>query len=48
MNDEQKQVIRNEIEKHVAEISSDREMAKRDSEMFGIKRLLRYMESSTE
>ena len=47
MNDEQKQVIRNEIEKHVAEISSDREMAKRDSEMFGIKRLLRYMESST-
>jgi len=47
MNNEQKQVIRKEIEKHVAEISSDREMAKRDSDMFGIKRLLRYMESST-
>lgn len=47
MNNEQKQVIRKEIEKHVAEISSDKEMAKRDSDMFGIKRLLQYMESST-
>jgi len=47
MNSEQKQVIRKEIEKHVDEILSDREMAKRDSDMFGIKRLLRYMESST-
>ena len=47
MNNEQKQLIRKEIEKHVAEISSDREMAKGNSEMVGIKRLLRYMESST-
>ncbi len=47
MNNEQKQVIMKEIEKHVAEISSYREMAKRDSDMFGIKRLLQYMESST-
>ena len=47
MNDEQKQVIRKEIEKHIEEILSDREMAKRESDMFGTKRLLRYMESST-
>ena len=47
MNDEQKQVIRKEIEKHIEEILSDREMAKGESDMFGTKRLLRYMESST-
>ena len=47
MNDKQKQVIRKEIEKHIEEILSDREMAKRESDMFGTKRLLRYMESST-
>ena len=39
MNNEQKQVIRKEIEKHVSEILSDREMSKKDSDMFGIKRL---------
>lgn len=47
MNNEQKQVIRKEIEKHVAQISSYKETAKRDSDMSGIKRLLQYMESST-
>mgnify|MGYP005789792831 CR=1 FL=1 len=47
MNDKQKQVIRKEIEKHIEEILSDREMAKGESDMFGTKRLLRYMESST-
>lgn len=47
MNNEQKQVIRKEIEEHVAQISSYKETAKRDSDMFGIKRLLQYMESST-
>lgn len=47
MNTEQKQVIRKEIEKHIKEILSDREMAKNDSDMLGTKRLLRYMESST-
>ena len=47
MNDKQKQVIRKEIEKNIEEILSDREMAKRESDMFGTKRLLRYMESST-
>lgn len=47
MNNEQKQVIRKEIEEHVAQISSYKETAKRDSDMSGIKRLLQYMESST-
>ena len=47
MNNEQKQVIRKEIEKHVAQISSYKETAKRASDMSGIKRLLQYMESST-
>ena len=40
MNNEQKQVIRKEIEEHVAQISSYKETAKRDSDMSGIKRLL--------
>lgn len=47
MNNEQKQVIRKEIEEHVAQISSYKETAKRASDMSGIKRLLQYMESST-
>lgn len=47
MNNEQKQVIRKEIEEHVAQISSYKETAKRDSDMSGIKRLLQYMESYT-
>lgn len=47
MNNEQKQVIRKEIEEHVAQISLYKETAKRDSDMSGIKRLLQYMESST-
>lgn len=47
MNNEQKQVIRKEIEEHVAQISSYKETAKRDSDMSGIKRLLQYMKSST-
>lgn len=47
MNNEQKQVIRKEIEEHVAQISSYKETAKRDSDMSEIKRLLQYMESST-
>lgn len=47
MNNEQKQVIRKEIEEHVAQISSYKETAKRDSDMSGIKRLLQYMEFST-
>ena len=47
MNNEQKQVIRKEIEEHVAQISSYKETAKRDSDMSGIKRLLQYLESST-
>lgn len=47
MNNEQKQVIRKEIEEHVAKISSYKETAKRASDMSGIKRLLQYMESST-
>lgn len=47
MNNEQKQVIRKEIEEHVDQISSYKETAKRDSDMSGIKRLLQYMESST-
>ena len=47
MNNEQKQVIRKEIEEHVAQISSYKETAKRDSDMSRIKRLLQYMESST-
>mgnify|MGYP000640069443 FL=1 len=47
MNNEQKQVIRKEIEEHVAQIFSYKETAKRDSDMSGIKRLLQYMESST-
>lgn len=47
MNNEQKQVIRKEIEEHIAQISSYKETAKRDSDMSGIKRLLQYMESST-
>ena len=47
MNNEQKQVIRKEIEEHVALISSYKETAKRASDMSGIKRLLQYMESST-
>lgn len=47
MNNEQKQVIRKEIEEYVAQISSYKETAKRDSDMSGIKRLLQYMESST-
>ena len=47
MNNEQKKVIRKEIEEHVAQISSYKETAKRDSDMSGIKRLLQYMESST-
>ncbi len=47
MDNEQKQVIRKEIEEHVAQISSYKETAKRDSDMSGIKRLLQYMESST-
>lgn len=37
MNNEQKQVIRKEIEEHVAQISSYKETAKRDSDMSGIK-----------
>ena len=47
MNNEQKQVIRKEIEEHVAQISSYKETAKRESDMSEIKRLLQYMESST-
>lgn len=47
MNNEQKQVIRKEIEEHVAQIFSYKETAKRYSDMSGIKRLLQYMESST-
>lgn len=47
MDNKQKQVIRKEIEKHVSKILSDREIVKKDSDTFGIKRLLRYMESST-
>ena len=47
MNNEQKQVIRKEIEKHVSTILSDRKIAKKDSDMLGIKRLLRYIDSST-
>lgn len=47
MNNEQKQVIRKEIEEHVVQISSYKETAKRDSDMSEIKRLLQYMESST-
>lgn len=47
MNNEQKQVIRKEIEEHVDQISSYKEIAKRASDMSGIKRLLQYMESST-
>lgn len=47
MNNEQKQVIRKEIEEHVAQIFSYKETAKRASDMSGIKRLLQYMESST-
>ncbi len=47
MNEEQKQVIKEEIKKHVEKISSDKEMSKRDSDMFGMKRLVQYMESST-
>lgn len=47
MNKENKQIIRKEIEKHVTEMASYREMAKRDSDIFGIKRLLQYMEDST-
>jgi hypothetical protein len=43
MNNEQKQVIRKEIEEHVAQISSYKETAKRASDMSGIKRLLQYI-----